>query len=486
LSSKISPPGNPASPKPIAAAGKPNKPAAEADAAPQTAGARHDKVSAEVKTNGEMSAAAAGDSDDIYGAAAEGEIDGSFFSGMGLSGVRAGGATATAAGSAGAGFAIGNPASKPAGASKNAKPTAKSNLKANTAAGAKSAGTTTRIEGKSIVKKPPRKGPEMWQIMVGVGGGLVVLMVVVAAMLGNSSPTTTEAPKPAATHEHAPQGIAFGPRSVTGAVDDRTTRSPVTGSPIAVPIERHGDLMLANVKINDQPAGTFLLDTGTRDIIIGTELADRLALSKVGQKSLSLVGGVQQVTKRKINSLSLGLVRFEEPMILPPPTDRNWLAVAADLKPWSAAIGVPIDGVIGCDIWSQLPFSIDPSKNTVTFFKREPLPFSAGLQPEFLTRFDFKPAMPAMIDNGPEGTFLIATGAPTGVMVKGLTAPVGKVTFFGQEISAPASVESKNGDGYFDPKEVRQSGVIGAQVLSHFVLMFDFQYEKFLAVPIKK
>ena len=51
-------------------------------------------------------------------------------------------------------------------------------------------------------------------------------------------------------------------------------------------------------------------------------------------------------------------------------------------------------------------------------------------------------------------------------MVTGSAEPVKTLTLFGQEISQPASVESKDGDGYFDGNEIRQSGVIGAGILS--------------------
>ena len=99
-------------------------------------------------------------------------------------------------------------------------------------------------------------------------------------------------------------------------------------------------------------------------------------------------------------------------MILPPPRNDEWLAIAVDIKPWAEAVQTPIAGVIGGNVWSQVPFSIDPASQMVTFFKRGPFPFSAGLQPEFLTRFDnlLKPAITANIDHGPERTFLLATG----------------------------------------------------------------------------
>jgi hypothetical protein len=337
------------------------------------------------------------------------------------------------------------------------------------------------------VKKTPRRGPETWQIVVGVGSG-VVLLILAIVLFNGSSPSAVETQRHQETvAESDPPRIEFGPHTVVGRIHDRTVLSPVTGASANVPIERHGDLFLADVKINDREVGKFLLDTGTSNLIISNEVADKLNLPRRQSKNLKTPGGMQEATQRKIDSLKMGPVRFEEAMILPEPTNDEWLALGVDIKPWADAIHLPIAGVIGGEIWSQVPFSIDPANRVVTFYKRGPFPFSAGETTEFLTRFDnfLKPAMPAVIDSGPEGTFLLATGAPGDVMVKGSSAPVKILTVLGQEIPNPATVESKDGDGYFDA-DVRQSGVIGAGILSHYLLMFDYAGEKFMAVRIKK
>lgn len=425
-----------------------------------------------------------------------GETGGSFFSGIGLSSggangsgpAKSSGAPVPTGTFAGANAAPGKPAAKIGGSPKTGKsPAAKSKLQ--TKPGGANFANAEPTEGKSNVKKPVRRGPEMWQIMIAVGGGVLVLIVAVAILTSGGSPetqTTTTAPTNPAPSE--PQHIRFGPQTVVGPIDDRTVLSPVVGTSAQVPIERHGDLMLADVKINDEDAGKFLLDTGTRDLIVSKAVADKLNLPSRRDKNLKLPGGVQTVTERKIESLAMGPVRFEQRMILPTPRNNEWLAIAVDMKPWADALHVPIVGVIGGEIWSQVPFSIDPERNVATFYKRGPFPFSAGLNPEFLTRFDnfLKPAVTANIDHGPDGTFLLATGAPAELMVNGSAPPVKSLSAFGGEIPNPTTVESKDGDGYFDANNDRQSGVIGAGILSHYLLMFDYAGEKFLAVPIKK
>ncbi len=334
--------------------------------------------------------------------------------------------------------------------------------------------------------------PAPWQIIMAVGAVLGIAILAAAAFTGGSSQPdyTPVVPPPAAPAESRIERspIEFGPRTVTGPIDDRTVLSPVTGISAQVPIERHGDLMLADVKINDQDAGKFLLDTGTRDLIISRDVADKLHLPTRRSKNLKTPAGMQTAMERKIDSLTMGALRLEEKMILPPPRNDEWLAIAVNIKPWADAIHMPIAGVIGGDVWSQVPFSIDPASQMVTFFKRGPFPFSAGLQPEFLTRFDnlLKPAITANIDHGPERTFLLATGAAAELMVTGSSKPVKTLTAFGREIPNPKTVESKDGDGYFDANNDRQSGVIGAGILSHYLMMFDYAGEKFLALPVKK
>ena len=390
-----------------------------------------------------------------------GAEENSFFAELGLSQGRGGG---QAAGSDGK-------ADKPAAASK------------------KPLGATGESK-KPLARQSRGWRPAPWQIITGVGGVLVVVILVIAGSLGGGSePDTPTVPAAGPKEPNAERSlIPFGPHTVTGPIGDRTVLSPVTGLGAQVPFERHGDLMLADVKINDQDVGKFLLDTGTRDLIISRDAADKLHLPARRSRELKMPGGIQTVTERKIESLAMGALRLEEKMILPPPRNDEWLAIAVDFKPWADAIHLPIAGVIGGDVWSQVPFSIDPASNVVTFYKRGPFPFSAGLQPEFLTGFDnfLKPAITANIDHGPDGTFLIATGSPAELMFRGSPKPVATLTAFGGEISNPKTVQSTDGDGYFDANNDRQSGVIGAGILSHYLLMFDYAGEKFLALPIKK
>ena len=79
-------------------------------------------------------------------------------------------------------------------------------------------------------------------------------------------------------------GVESGASVLQGPIDDRTTSSPLGNQhSITVPLERHGDLLLAAVKVNGVDAGNFLIDTGVRDTIFSTELADRLKLAEDGR-----------------------------------------------------------------------------------------------------------------------------------------------------------------------------------------------------------
>ena len=136
---------------------------------------------------------------------------------------------------------------------------------------------------------PGRSGG--WKVPAIVGGG--VLIVVVAIIIAASSDTDEPVaplgrprPPPPRSANTPPRrvGVESGASVLQGPIDDRTTSSPLGNQhSITVPLERRGDLLLAAVKVNGVNAGKFLIDTGVRDTIVSTELADRLKLAEDGR-----------------------------------------------------------------------------------------------------------------------------------------------------------------------------------------------------------
>src|SRR6202035_1309638 len=91
--------------------------------------------------------------------------------------------------------------------------------------------------------------------------------------------------------------------------------------------------------------------------------------------------GAQTASFRKTQARHIGEVRCD-----------NLQLVAIDLKPWEKATGAKFDGVIGCDVWRELFFEIDPEKKELTFFDRDQKSLIADSKAaEFLTVMDDRP-----------------------------------------------------------------------------------------------
>ncbi len=363
----------------------------------------------------------------------------------------------------------------------------KSSPKSTAGFGAKSKGqnaTTGQSKKKDAFKFQP------WHLYAMIGGGVfvMILAVLIVNFVGGGTSNTHQAPQAAAGDTGPPR---FGPGSFTGTIDDITTYSPLgLRSAASVPVERKGDLLLVDVKINGQDAGKFLVDTGTFDVIVSDKVADRLKLPALGQSSFQGPGGKQPSSERKIKSLAVGTgmssVVFEDKMILPPRPKGDWTAVAADMKPWSDSLKFPISGVIGCDILYQMPVSINPQKKMLTFFNRHKFQLSNNQHPEFMSLVDSKPFMSASLDHAPASEkqmFLIATGALSGVMVAAADSKVAALNVFGEDFADPPS-EKLLPDTAYATGDAREIGVIGSSVLANFELLLDFQNSKILATRL--
>ena len=244
------------------------------------------------------------------------------------------------------------------------------------------------------------------------------------------------------------------------------------------------------MKINGADAGKFLLDTGSTDVVISTALAEQLKLQNVGQTSLQAPGGKRPASKRRIKSLTLGDAKFEDSNMLPERKD-NWNILAADLRPWQDAVGLPIAGIVGADIWYQMPVQWDVADKSVTLFNRHQNVVTQAAHAEFLTLINAaasvgQPCATASLDHGKEEDYwLLATGATNDVLVRtgkggASTDKVGTLTVFGQDFPNPSSAALTTDSAYFADDE-RQRGVIGSHILAKFVLVLDFQNNKYLA-----
>ena len=258
---------------------------------------------------------------------------------------------------------------------------------------------------------PGRKAkwqPQPWQIGAIAGGGLLFVIAVIGiAMSMQGSPSPAPAPSaPAAAPVAAP---TFGPGTFdeAKAMEEAAAKRnlPLGRSKVAVPLVRKGDFFLTAVTINGQPAGNFLVDTGAAATAISQRLADQLKLP-AGDKPARIraVGGAQRASFRTIDTLHVGAAKFP-----------NLQAVVIDLGPWQKKVGVEFDGVLGCDVWRELMFCIDPEELKLTFYERD-LKNPISDRAEFLTVMDDRPFISVHVDGGPELQYMAATGCSDDLM----------------------------------------------------------------------
>ena len=117
-------------------------------------------------------------------------------------------------------------------------------------------------------------------------------------------------------------------------------------SPIRIPIEREGNMILVNVRLNETLEAPFYLDTGASELVLPQSLADQLGFKpRPGQPlvQVATVGGTLALPTMELSSVQLGS------------------AIVPDLR---AMVSPTLDvGLLGASFFGDLPYTIDPAEN---------------------------------------------------------------------------------------------------------------------------
>ncbi len=349
------------------------------------------------------------------------------------------------------------------------------------------------VPGNAPRPSPRKKGwqPQPWQIAAIAGGGVLFValaIILVSAMNGGSE--TVKMQETASVKQGPPPD--YGPQTVDRtrmqAEADAKRKLPFGRAYVTTPIRRQGDFFFTAVTINGKPAGEFLIDTGAAATAIKRDVADRLGLTEVDKpQRIRTAGGGQTATFRKTDSLAVGEAKFGGVQV-----------VVIDLGPWENQVGATFDGVLGCDVWRELMFCIDPSLMKLTFYDRDTKnPMSDSAQ--FLTVMDDRPFVTVQLDGGQEQQFMAATGCGADLLTmpgardggrgasvgNGLHAVPGSeqstaMRLFGDKIEGLTPTTGRSDDVYIT-SDPRQSGVVGGHVLAQFKTVMDFQRNKIAA-----
>ena len=268
---------------------------------------------------------------------------------------------------------------------------------------------------------------------------------------------------------------------------------------IAVPVERGGHFLFAKVKLNDEDAGWFIVDTGGQLTMIATKTALALNLPVTGQGQLQGLGGTRAVAFRKVDSLSLGDLTMGAHTV-----------IDQDLKVLSAPLGMDLGGVLGADLWSQAPFTVDWEAKSITFHNPARFKPPAGATVEKLTIENGRPTVRAVLGGAHEGGFALDTAGTRFLYLSGPFAsqhpdlfeagPARTVTTIGaagQDRLAlkdlkvlKALGQTFNGVQVQCPitgtgGELSPGGTFGAPMMEHFRLTFDYANKQVYVEPRK-
>ena len=283
--------------------------------------------------------------------------------------------------------------------------------------------------------------------------------------------------------------LAAAPSGAAAAVGQ--LKLPDGQTQVTVHAEKGGNLLFVRVKVQGEDAGWFLADTGASHVTLDTTVADRLKLPVFSRAKARGVGAKQAVTIRGVGPIAVG------PAVL-----RPGQIVAADLSSFTKGLGVTLSGLLGYDLWSQLPFTFDYKSATITFHARSgfqpPKDVPAqrlrivARRPTVIGAVERKYRSSVMLDSGYQGTLSLhplylarypqlagsrdlTQGQTLGVggEVKAGYAGIERLDILGQTFR---SVWAQFPAFKPDPRAAApHMAVLGAMYLRHFRLTFDYR-----------
>ena len=193
----------------------------------------------------------------------------------------------------------------------------------------------------------------------------------------------------------------------------------------ALPLLSGRDLIFTrSVSINGEVAGVFAIDTGLNISMIDKTYAKELGLSQNIPGLTSTVNDVRRFNFFRVDSISLGRMKVQ-----------NHILYSGNVSQRYFKMKDPVIGVIGCDILSKMPFTIDYQNFILTFFSREKFK-PAGKAFDMKITHPIKnlgiysdanpnagiPTIKAKLNGSLEDDFLLDTGEEDGLILRANSA----------------------------------------------------------------
>lgn len=160
--------------------------------------------------------------------------------------------------------------------------------------------------------------------------------------------------------------LAAGCTSIRSAIS-RPGTTRLSEPLVVLPAERHGNLLLLEVKWDRSGPYRFLIDTGSSATLVSPDFAKRY-----GQKSTQPAatpdvvvgtsrGNTRTLPSTTVSRIELGDARFDE---VP--------ALILDCEPLSLALGVKVDGILGFPLFRETVLTLDYPESQVRLARQTP------------------------------------------------------------------------------------------------------------------
>jgi len=274
---------------------------------------------------------------------------------------------------------------------------------------------------------------------------------------------------------------------------------------VHIPIEIHNNLVVVPVVLNDALPLKFILDTGVRTTILTQKtFTDILNLPYSRKYTISGPGGENIVDAYVTNNVSLELPGISG-------KGHAMLVLGKDYLELRNYLGTDVHGILGYELFSRFIIQIDYEKRMMTVMLPEKFHKSHRYHQIPITIEDTKPYVKASVvfknGNALNSKLLMDSGASHGLMLeptsdKGILVPPNAVSSLigrglgGEIIGKVGRIESisignfkldgaianfPDPNSYSDSIKVGnvfRNGAIGGEILSRFVVIFNFPAEK--------
>jgi hypothetical protein len=274
---------------------------------------------------------------------------------------------------------------------------------------------------------------------------------------------------------------------------------------VQIPIEIHNNLIVVPVVLNDALPLKFILDTGVRTTILTQKtFTDILNLVYARKYTISGPGGKNVVDAYVTNNVSLDLPGVSG-------KGHAMLVLGQDYLELRNYLGSDVHGILGYELFSRFIIQIDYEKRMMTLMLPEKFHPRRKFQVIPITIEDTKPYVQSTVifQNGTilNAKLLMDSGASHGLMLEPTSNPsiqvpkesvssligrglggeiVGKVGRI-ESITVGSFLLQKPIANFPDPNSyidsikvgnVFRNGAIGGEILSRFVVIFNFPREK--------